>query len=170
MANRVKLVPTIGAEIPNHDFTVLVGADAAQSAVITDKDNGKACKMASGAPDSRVVFCEDGDEIHGQLQSVEPEMTSGGFKVGTMRFASSPLFDAQVATGSGAVAVGDEVVAAAQAAPGVPNNPVPYHVRMLVRALSGVDPEVANGRRLKVAAIQSGNGGPGSVVTLSKMF
>ena len=35
MANRVKLVPTIGAEIPNHDFTVLVGADAAQSAVIT---------------------------------------------------------------------------------------------------------------------------------------
>ena len=54
---------------------------------------------------------------------------------------------------------------AAQAAPGVPNNPAPYHVRMLVKKAA-----TPNGLRLKVAAIQSGNGGPGSVVTLSKMF
>lgn len=165
MANRVKLVPTIGAEIPNHDFTVMVGATPAQSAQITDSDNGKACKMASGAPDSRVVFCADGDEIHGQLVSVEGLMTSAGYKVGTMRFASSPLFDAQVAAGAAPLAVGDEVVAADQAAPGVPNNPAPYHVRMLVRKA-----DTPNGRRLKVAAIQSGNGGPGSVLTLTKMF
>lgn len=170
MANRVKLVPTIGAEIPNHDFTVMVGSSPAVSAQITDSDNGKACKMATGTPDSRVVFCEDGDEIQGQLVSVEPLMTSAGYKVGTMRFSTSPMFDAQVAAGAAAVAIGDEVVAAAQAAPGVPNNPAPHHVRMLVRKISGTDTEVANGRRLRVLAIQSGNGGPGSVITLSKMI
>ena len=42
MAQRVKLVPTIGAEIPNLDYTLLLGSNTTESATITDKDIGKA--------------------------------------------------------------------------------------------------------------------------------
>lgn len=160
MANRVKLVPTIGAEIPNHDFTLLLGPNAATSLTYTDKDVGKAMKFVA---DSRMQICDDGDEIHAQLQTVEGQQTSGGFRVGTCRFVSSPLFDAKVVGTT--LAIGDEVVAAAQAAPGTPNDTPPYHARMLVKKAT-----TANGLRLKVVAFQSGTGAAGSVVTLSKMF
>lgn len=161
MAQRVKLVPTVGAEIPNHDFTVLLGPDAATSLTYTDKDAGKALKMVG---DSRMEICEEDDEIHAQLITVESGATSGGYRIGTARFKTSPLFDAKVAVGSTALAIGDEVVAADQAAIGTPNDTPPYHVRMLVKKAG-----TANGRRLKVVAIQSGTGAAGSVVTLSAM-
>ena len=160
MANRVKLVPTIGAEIPNHDFTLLLGPDSATSLLYTDKDAGKAIKLVA---DSRAQICADGDEIGGQLITVEAQQTSGGFRIGTCRSATSPLFDAKVVGAT--LVIGDEVVAAAQAAPGVPNDTPPYHVRMRVKKAA-----TANGQRLKVVAIQSGTGAAGSVVTLSKMF
>lgn len=166
MANRIKLQPTIGAEVPNHDYSMMIGPDAATSATISDSDVGKAVKMATGAPDSRVVFCADGDEILGQLQTVEASATSGGFRVGTVRFASSPMFDA-INKGAGALAVGDEVVAAAQGAIGTPNNTPPYHV---VLAVKKATTPLNNGTRLKVVAIQSGSGATGSIVTLSRIL
>lgn len=165
MANRVKLLPTIGGEIPYHDFTAHIGASAAQSALLTDLDAGKALKMAvAGLPDSRFEICADGDEIQAMLQTIEPEQTSAGFKIGTVRSVKTMLHTGQVAVGA-TVALGDEVVAAAQAAPGVPNNPAPKHVRMLVKKAPD-----ETGTRLKVVAFQSGSGAAGSVVTLSQMF
>ena len=161
MAQRVKLVPTIGAEIPNLDFTLLLGSTAVESATITDKDIGKAVKIVG---DSRVAFCAEDDAIHGQLISVEPNQTSGGYKVGTVRAVNSPLFDA-VLTGATTVVIGDEVVADDQAAIGTPNGTPPYHVRMNVKKAGA-----ANGQRLKVVAFQSGTGATGSVLTLSKIF
>ena len=104
------------------------------------------------------------DAIQGQLISVEPNQTSGGYKVGTVRAITSPLFDA-VLTGATSVAIGDEVVADDQAAIGTPNGTPPYHVRMRVKKAAS-----ANGLRLKVVAFQSGNGATGSVLTLSKVF
>lgn len=163
MAQRVKLVPTIGAEIPNLDFTFLLGNNTAESATITDKDIGKAVKIVG---DSRVAFCADGDEIHGQLISVEPNQTSGGYKVGTVRAINSPLFDATQGNAT-ALAVGDEVVAAAQAAIGTTNGTAPYHVRMLVKKAGAA---LGGGQRLKVVAIQSGSGAQGTQVTVSKIF
>lgn len=160
MANRVKLVPTIGAEIPNHDFTLLLGPDSATSLLYTDKDAGKAMTLVA---DSRMAIAEDGDEIHAQLITVEAQQTSGGFRIGTCRFVSSPLLEGKVVGDT--LVIGDEVVAAPQAAEGVPNDAPPYHVRMLVKKAA-----TANGMRLKVVAIQSGTGAAGSVVTLSKMF
>ena len=162
MAQRVKLVPTIGAEIPNLDFTALLGTDTTQSVTFTDKDIGKAVKLLG---DSRFGLCADGDEIAGQLQTVEPNQTSGGYKVGTIRAVNSPLFDAAVVGAT--VAVGDEVVAAPQAAIGTPNGTPPYHVRMLVKKAGTA---LGGGQRLKVVAIQSGAGAAGSVITVSKIF
>ena len=161
MAQRVKLVPTIGAEIPNLDYTLLLGNNTGESATITDKDIGKAVKIVG---DSRVAFCAEDDAIQGQLISVEPNQTSGGYKVGTVRAMTSPLFDA-VLTGATSVAIGDEVVADDQAAIGTPNGTPPYHVRMRVKKAA-----TPNGLRLKVVAFQSGNGATGSVLTLSKVF
>lgn len=166
MANRIKLVPSIGAEIPNHDFSVLIGADTTQSALLTELDVGKAIKLATSAPDSRVVFCADGDEIGGQLKSVEASQTSGGYKVGTARSASSPMFDA-INAGAAALVIGDEVVAAAQQAAGVPNNTPPFHDVMAVKKAASA---LGNGTRLKVIAIQKGSGAQGSIVTLSKVL
>lgn len=166
MANRIKLQPTIGAEIPNHDFSAMLGTDATESAKLKEEDCGKAMKLASGAPDSRFVFCADGDEIQAQLITVEASQTSAGFKVGTVRFVSSPMFTA-INKGAGALAVGDEVVAAAQAAAGEPNNPAPYHEMMAVKKAGAA---LNNGTRLKVLAIQSGTGATNSIVTLSKMI
>ena len=140
----------------------MVGEDSATSKTYTDKDAGKAVKLATGLPDSRVVFCADGDEIAGQLRTIEPEQTSAGFKLGTVRFASSPMLTGKVA--SGTIALLDEVVAAAQNGAGVPNDTPPYHDVMLVKKAG-----TANGLRLKVVAFQSGSGAVGSVVTLSKM-
>lgn len=162
MAQRVKLVPTIGAEIPNLDFTALLGTDAAQSVTFTDKDIGKALKLIG---DSRFGICADGDEIAAKLISVEPGQTSGGFKIGTVRAVNSPLFDGVIVGAT--VAIGDEVVAAPQAAIGTPNGTPPYHVRMLVKKAAAA---LAGGQRLKVVAFQSGVGAAGSVVTLSKIF
>ena len=163
MAQRVKLVPTIGAEIPNLDFTFMLGNNTAESATITDKDIGKAVKIVG---DSRVAFCADGDEIAGQLISVEPNQTSGGYKVGTVRAVNSPLFDATLANAT-ALAIGDELVAAAQAAIGTPNGTPPYHVRMLVKKATTA---LGGGQRLKVVAFQSGAGANGSTLTASKIF
>ena len=166
MANRIKLQPTIGAEVPNQDYSVMIGTDATESAKFTDSDIGKAVKMATGAPDSRVVLCADGDEIHAQLQTVEASQTSAGFRVGTARFVGSPMFTA-INKGAGALAVGDEVVAAAQAAIGTPNNTPPYHVVMAVKKAGTAK---GDGTRLKVVAIQSGTGATDSIVTLSRIL
>ena len=161
MAQRIKLVPTIGAEIPNLDFTFMLGNNAGESATITDKDIGKAVKIVG---DSRVAFCVADDEIHGQLISVEPNQTSGGYKVGTVRAVNSPLFDATLSHAT-SVALLDEVVADAQAAIGTPNGTPPYHMRMRVKKA-----DTANGLRLKVVAFQSGAGATGSNLTVSKIF
>lgn len=170
MANRVKLVPTIGAEIPHLDFTFMVGATPEQAALLRTEDAGKAVKFASDLPDSRVVFCEDGDEINGQLITIEASQTSAGFKVGTVRVINSPMFNA-VNAGDEALAVGDAVVAAAQAAPGQPNAAPPYHVVMRVKKAPAPGAgEAAPAGRLRVVAIQSGSGATGSTVTLSRIM
>lgn len=170
MANRVKLVPTIGAEIPHLDFTFMIGDTSENSAKLRSEDAGKAVKFASGLPDSRVVFCEDGDEINGQLITVEASQTSAGFRVGTVRVISSPMFDA-VNSGDDNLAVGDSVVAAAQAAYGQPNATPPYHVVMRVKKAPTPGPdEVEPAGRLRVVAIQSGSGATGSIVTLSRIM
>lgn len=166
MANRIKLQPTISAEIPNHDFSCMIGTDATESAKLTEKDAGKAVKFATGLPDSRVVFCADGDEIGGQLITVEASQTSAGFKVGTVRFPSSPMFTG-INKGAGALAIGDEVVAAAQAAAGEPNNAPPYHEMLAVKKAGSA---LNNGTRLRVVAIQKGTGATNSIVTLSRVL
>ena len=98
--------------------------------------------------------------------SVEPNQTSGGYKVGTVRAVNSPLFDATLANVT-ALAIGDELVAAAQAAIGTPNGTPPYHVRMLVKKATTA---LGGGQRLKVVAFQSGAGANGSTLTASKIF
>lgn len=166
MANRIKLQPTIGAEVGYHDYSVMLGDTNENSAKLLETDAGKAMKFATGAPDSRMVPCADGDEICGQLWTVEASQTSAGFKVGTVRFASSPMLEG-INKGAAALALGDEVVAAAQAAYGTPNNTPPYHVLMAVKK---ADTPKEDGTRLRVIAIQSGNGATGSVVTLSRVL
>lgn len=161
MPNYVKLQPTIGGEIPHLDFTFRLGGTSANSLLMSEKDAGKAVKIIG---DSQVDLCADGDEIHGQIQTVEPHQTAGGFRWGTVRAVSSPLLTGQVAAGA-TLAIGDEVVAAAQKPYGVVNNKQPYHERMLVKKAA-----TANGLRLKVVAIVSGTGAEGSQVTLSKIF
>lgn len=169
MANRVKLQPTIGAEIPNLDFTFMIGDTPENSNKLRDTDAGKAVKFATGLPDSRVVFCEDGDEINGQLQTVEPTQTSAGYRLGTVRMISSPMFSA-INRGTEALAVGDQIVAAAQGDYGVPNNPAPYHVLMAVKKAAAPAEGDAVVNRLRVVAIQQGTGATGSIVTLSRVM
>lgn len=170
MANRVKLLPTIGAEIPHLDFTFMIGDTPENSAQLRDVDAGKAVKFATGLPDSRVVFCEDGDEINGQLQTVEPTQTSAGFRIGTVRVVSSPMFTA-INRGDETLAIGDQVVAAAQAAYGEANNPAPYHVVMAVKkAPAPQEGDAPASNRLRVVAMQQGTGAEGSIVTLSRIM
>ena len=161
MADRVKLSPTIGAEIPYYDYTAKIGDSTVNSALLRDSDIGKALKLLA---DSRFGFCADGDEIEAQLRSVEPQATSGGYRIGTVRMVSVGMLQG-INTTATALAVGDEVVAGAQAAYGVAQAAKPYHDVMGVKKAT-----TANGMRLKVVAIQSGNGGLGTVVTLSKML
>lgn len=167
MANRIKLLPNIGANIAHLDFTVMLGDTAANSDKMRPEDCGKAMKFATGLPDSRMVPCADGDEINGQLQTVEATQTSAGFRVGTVRFINSPMFDA-INKGTADLAIGDEVVAAAQADYGVANFTPPYHVRMLVKKAPAA--ALGDPQRLKVVAIQSGTGATDSVVTLSRVM
>lgn len=175
MANYIKLLPTIGAEIPHLDFTVMLGDTPENSAKLRHTDAGKAMKFATGLPDSRMVPCEDGDEISGQLITVEPNQTSAGFKFGTVRMINSPMFDA-INSGDDALAVGDAVVAADQAAYGESNYTAPYNVRMRVKKAPAAvvpaegDPMPAAVQRLRVVSIQEGTGATGSVVTLSRIM
>lgn len=161
MAQRVKLLPTIGAEIPYYDYTALIGNNTTNSLLLRGSDIGKALKLSA---DSRFEFCADGDEIVAQLRTVEPNQTSGGYRVGTVRSVAIGMLQGINDT-STALAVGDEVVASAQAAYGTPNATEPYNDVMRVKKAPDV-----TGLRLRVVAIQSGNGGQGSVVTLSKLF
>ena len=171
MANRIKLLPNIGANMAHYDFSVMLGDTTENSDKLRPSDAGKAMKFATGLPDSRMVPCADGDEISGQLITVEASQTSAGFRVGTVRFIDSPMFDA-INSGAEQLVIGDEVVAAAQAAYGEPNAPEPYHVRMRVKKAPAWDRETdpIPPQRLKVVAFQSGTGTTGSVLSLSRIM
>lgn len=79
---------------------------------LTDYDLGKAVKLIA---DSTYGLCANGDDIEGQLVSVEPVTVNDGFGFGTIQVA-----ERLVAKNSGgaAIAVGAEVIAAAQPAVG----------------------------------------------------
>lgn len=91
-------------------FTAMLGATTGAGA-FTDKDKHKAVKLGG---DSRYILCADGNDIEGQVISIEPD-TSDGYGKGTV--CNKDRIYA-INAGAGAIAVGAFVVAAAQPAVG----------------------------------------------------
>lgn len=101
------LVPTGPLGDP---MTVRLGASATSGANLTGADEGKAVKMVG---DSQYDLCAAGDLIHGFILSVDVA-TSGGWTIGgvldeDMVYATADGL--QATAGTGAIAVGDYVVA-----------------------------------------------------------
>lgn len=145
-----KLTETVTASLKNTSAAL----GASTSTPLTDKDIGKAVKLAAA---DNYVLCADGDPVEGFLQSVEPWTVNGGFGFGTVQTGDRKR--AQVATGA-TVAVRGFVLAAAQAAVGTANaNNLP-----LVKPVAAFADTL--GFTWRVISIESGNGSAGSIVVL----
>lgn len=85
--------------------------------VWTDKEVGKAVKIG---PNSNHILCADGDEIEAIVDNIDSGPTNGGFTFGGVARGNRGLrMPAKVGTEqTGNLAVGDLVVAGAQAAVG----------------------------------------------------
>lgn len=99
----------------NDPFADVVSAalGAAASEGWGDEDIGKAVKLGTA---NNYVLCGDNDEIEGFLVAIEPVTVNAGFSFGSVQ--RNKRMEALLATGVTGAAVGDMVVAAAQAAIG----------------------------------------------------
>jgi len=83
----------------------------------TDTEVGKCVKLGTA---NNYVLCADGNEIEGVCISMEPITVNSGFSFGTVQ--KDRRMNAVLDTGETGVAVGDLVVAGAQAAVGTANS------------------------------------------------
>lgn len=97
-------------------FSAALGVNPAGK--LTDSDKGKCVKLIA---DSTYGLVADGNDIEGILLSVEPNTVNNGYGFGTVQCK-----ERVVATNGGAapIAVGAEVVAAAQPAVGTAITPI----------------------------------------------
>lgn len=140
--------PTVSSEIQWE--TTAFGASG--EAWTSEKEVGKVVVMGTA---ENYVLAADGDDIEGIVRTVEPGTVNQGFCHGSVQTKDRSL---AVVSGA-AVAVRDEVVAAAQGALGTANtgsNPV---VKAGVGALI----------HWRVVSIVSGNGAAGSVVVIERV-
>ena len=131
----------------------------------TDKDFGKPLKLVA---DSTYDVCADGQEIEEILTALASQQTTvnGGYQIGTIRNNG----DALAIVGSGSVAIGDIVVAAAQAAIGTLNNPAkPTTAYLKVKVAGDATAQAAVKHKWRVVSIHSGNGSANSVVLIERM-
>lgn len=104
--------------IGNVGVTARLGATATANDRFNDSDVNKLVKLGG---DSRYVLCASGDPIEGRVNSVDTA-TADGYSTGSVNTAHGDRFyataDGSQAAGTGALAVGDFVVAGAPAALG----------------------------------------------------
>lgn len=97
--------------------TARLGAGTGAANNVTDSEIGKPVKLAG---DSRYDLCAAGDAIEGFISAVE-SYTADGYSIGSVQFKDrkAVTFDGLQATpGTGAIAVGDYVVAGTAVAKG----------------------------------------------------
>ena len=115
MARIHKLVPTV--PFPDSQ-TVMLGAGTGAANNYSQAELGKTVKLAG---DSRYVLTAAGDEIEGTIVAVE-QATQAGYTIGSVaKYESGEMFFAtadgiQATPGTGAIAIGDYVVAGTQVA------------------------------------------------------
>lgn len=138
-----------------YNVTAMLGTAANQ---LKDADVGKAVKLVGRA---RYGVCADGDEIEGNIQSIE-NYTAETYTVGTVRTAGH-LEAILVGTAN----IGDYVVAAAQAALGTANDSARFPRMKVKAAASQLAADVAlikHKWRIVDGALTNG-----SVVTLERV-
>lgn len=117
----------------------------------TDKDKKKAVKAQAGG---RYVFCADGDDLDGFIDSVEAATQDGFSFGGVARGNVGFRYEAQVAAGAANLVFGDLVVAGAQ---------LPVGTKGLAQVKKGA-PAIHKYRVLRLTT-----GAPGSIVLLEKV-
>lgn len=114
---------TLGAEVK----TVRLGAGTGAANNLADTEVGKAVKLVGS---SRYDLCAVGDQIEGRINSLEPA-TLDGYTIGSIQDEGymAVTFDGSEAAGTGAIAVGDYVVAGTPTAKGTANTAGGFKVR-----------------------------------------
>ena len=110
---KFKMAPLVDTEV----FTARLGAGSGSANYVTDVEIGKLVKLVG---DSQYNLCAAGDQIEGQITSVEG-YTADDFSIGSVNECGRirVTFDGLQATpGTGTLAVGDYVVAGTAVAKG----------------------------------------------------
>lgn len=137
---------------------------AGTKGTFTDKDFGKPLKLAA---DSTYDVCADGDEIEEIFEALAGQQptVNDGFQIGTIRNDGTAL-----AISVGTIAIGNIVVAAAQAALGTLNNPAkPTTAYAKVKVAGDAAAQKAVTHKWRVVSIQSGGGADGSIVLIERV-
>lgn len=133
----------------------------------TDADFGKPLKLAA---DSTYDVCADGNEIEEVFEALAAQQSTvnGGYQIGTIRDNGT----ARAIVGAGTVAIGNIVVASAQAALGTSNSPAgkPTTAFMKVKVAGDATAQAAVKFRWRVVAIlvNVGGGGVGSEILIER--
>lgn len=145
-----------------------LGADGTAPNRFTDKDIGKAVKLAAG---DTYVPCADDNEIEGVVIAIEPGTIDDGFSYGSVQRAGRVI---AMNKNAAALAVGDYVVAAAQAAIGTKNDtggnnfdPCP-HVKKGTAGVIGTNFPSPAVYLWRVISLLGGNGANNTAVLIEK--
>lgn len=110
---KFKMQPTVDTEC----ITARLGAGSGSANYVTDLELGKPVKLAG---DSQYNLCAVGDQIEGFIRAVET-WTADDFSIGSVQYEGRvkvTLDGLQATPGTGAIAVGDYVVAGTAVAKG----------------------------------------------------
>ena len=110
---KFKMQPTVDTEC----ITARLGAGSGSANYVTDLELGKPVKLAG---DSQYNLCAAGDQIEGFIRAVET-WTADDFSIGSVQYdgrVKVTLDGLQATPGTGAIAVGDYVVAGTAVAKG----------------------------------------------------
>jgi hypothetical protein len=110
---KFKMQPTVDTEC----ITARLGAGSGSANYVTDLELGKPVKLAG---DSQYNLCAAGDQIEGFIRAVET-WTADDFSIGSVQYEGRvkvTLDGLQATPGTGAIAVGDYVVAGTAVAKG----------------------------------------------------
>lgn len=110
---KFKMQPTVDTEC----ITARLGAGSGSANYVTDLELGKPVKLVG---DSQYNLCAAGDQIEGFIKAVET-WTADDFSIGSVQYEGRvkvTLDGLQATPGTGAIAVGDYVVAGTAVAKG----------------------------------------------------
>lgn len=110
---KFKMQPTVDTEC----ITARLGAGSGSANYVTDVEIGKPVKLVG---DSQYNLCAAGDQIEGFIKAVET-WTADDFSIGSVQYEGRvkvTLDGLQATPGTGAIAVGDYVVAGTAVAKG----------------------------------------------------